>query len=70
MEWIPVVVFNESSREEDIMTCSRCNKKMIYEKFYTEEGSYWAWHCIYCGEVVDPLIYKNRSLSEQKEMEK
>lgn len=48
------------------MICPRCKKKMHYEKFYCIQGSYWAWHCIFCGEIIDPLIARNRMFSEAK----
>lgn len=46
------------------MKCHRCNGSMIYEKFQTEEGDFYAWRCIVCGEVIDEVILKNRYARE------
>ncbi len=42
------------------MKCPRCGGKMILEKYYTSFGSWFGWHCIFCGEIIDPLILANR----------
>ena len=51
---------SESSQEEAIMKCHRCNGSMIYEKFYSEDGDFFGWRCIVCGEIIDQVILKNR----------
>ncbi len=33
---------------------------MIYEKFYDDCDNFFGWKCISCGEIVDPVILKNR----------
>jgi hypothetical protein len=33
---------------------------MVYQKFYGEEGQFYGWRCIFCGEIVDEVISKNR----------
>lgn len=38
---------------------------MNFEEFVNVESeggpwSYEGWHCVYCGEIVDPLILLNR----------
>jgi len=33
---------------------------MIYQKFYAEEGQFYGWRCIFCGEIVDQVISENR----------
>jgi hypothetical protein len=33
---------------------------MVFEKFFGPEESYWGWRCLFCGEIVDPLIVENR----------
>ena len=53
------------------MRCPRCGGMMHYEEFVNtmDEGMAWSfdgWRCVYCGEVVDPLILYNRSLHHQK----
>jgi len=47
------------------MNCPKCQGAMSYEKFIGGErqGFAWiydGWRCVYCGEVVDALILKNR----------
>jgi len=42
------------------MRCSKCGGLMTYEKFYSEEDSFFGWKCIYCGEIVDWVILENR----------
>ena len=43
------------------MKCHRCNGAMAYEKFYGEDGDFFGWRCIVCGEIVDQVILKNRN---------
>lgn len=33
---------------------------MIYEKFYSEEGTFFGWRCVICGEIIDQVILANR----------
>lgn len=47
------------------MQCPRCEGLMTLEEFRNaaSEGMPWSyegWRCLYCGEVVDPLILMNR----------
>jgi len=42
------------------MRCDRCGGIMAYEKFYSEEDSFFGWKCISCGEIIDQLILENR----------
>lgn len=48
------------------MKCHRCRGPMIYEQFLTEEGIFYAWRCITCGEVIDEVILKNRYAREEE----
>jgi hypothetical protein len=34
---------------------------MANEKFYGEDGDFFGWRCIVCGEIVDQVILKNRT---------
>ena len=43
-----------------IMKCHRCNGAMVYEKFYSEDGDFFGWRCVVCGEIIDQVILKNR----------
>jgi hypothetical protein len=33
---------------------------MVYEKFYGPHEHFWGWRCIFCGEIIDPVILENR----------
>lgn len=51
------------------MKCLRCGGLMNFEIFTSaSEGSmpwsYEGWRCVYCGEVVDPLVLLNRMKSK------
>jgi hypothetical protein len=35
---------------------------MVYKKFYGSQEQFWGWNCIYCGEIVDPVILENRDM--------
>ncbi len=42
------------------MKCGKCGGVMTYEKFDSEEDSFFGWKCISCGEIVDAVIWENR----------
>jgi len=42
------------------MECHRCKGFMVQEKFYGPGDPFWAWKCVICGEIIDPLILDNR----------
>jgi hypothetical protein len=49
------------------MQCTRCSGLMVPDYFIdladdSGHTSFQAWRCILCGNVVDPLILKNRAL--------
>jgi len=46
--------------QEAHVRCYRCDGVMIYEKFYGDCEHFFGWKCIYCGEIVDPVILENR----------
>ena len=33
---------------------------MIVEKFYDVNNVFWGWHCVICGEILDPVILLHR----------
>jgi hypothetical protein len=39
--------------------CSRCSGLMVAE-WYQDLSDYTAQRCVQCGEIVDPVILKNR----------
>ncbi len=65
---------NNSGKEKRSMRCQRCNGRMAFEKFYGEHDYYFGWHCLTCGEILDPVILLHRlshdpgiSIPEKKE---
>ena len=67
-----------SRREEPMMatldkkregiSCPRCGGKMITEKFYDVNSVFYGWHCVMCGEILDPIILLHR-LSQNADLE-
>ena len=45
-----------TNKEKDITRCQRCGGKMIFEKFYDVNSVFFGWHCVICGEILDPVI--------------
>lgn len=50
------------------MECPRCRGLMVMEEFCdlrsdVEQNEFLGWHCLLCGEVVDPVIRMNRRRS-------
>lgn len=48
------------------MKCPRCNGLMITERFQDLEDDtghldFQGWRCLFCGEILDPVIVKNRA---------
>jgi len=47
------------------MRCLRCRGLMVKDQFYDmfdDSGflSFYGWRCICCGNVLDPLILRNK----------
>jgi hypothetical protein len=42
------------------MKCLRCGGAMVRDKFYSPTDWFWGLKCVICGEIIDPLILKNR----------
>lgn len=40
--------------------CLRCGGKMLFEKFYDINNIFYGWHCVICGEILDPIILLHR----------
>ena len=48
------------------MNCPRCTGLMVRDDFLdlqdeADQCPFAAWRCLICGEVLDPVILKNRS---------
>ena len=48
------------ARERRRMKCPRCNGAMVYERFQDMLDLFYAWRCLNCGEIVDPVVARNR----------
>lgn len=48
------------NKELDITRCQRCGGKMIFEKFYDVNSVFFGWHCVICGDILDPVILLHR----------
>jgi len=46
--------------KEKKIRCQRCGGKMIFEKFYDVNNIFFGWHCVICGEILDPVILLHR----------
>lgn len=44
------------------MQCPKCCGLMLREKIndFHEGTSFLGWRCVPCGEIIDPVILKNR----------
>ena len=48
------------------MKCLRCEGVMLPERFQdiqdeTGKITFYGWRCVTCGEILDPVIMRNRS---------
>jgi len=55
------------------MNCLICSGIMNFEAFVSSaaEGGPWAyegWRCVYCGDIIDPVILRHRILSRTREL--
>ena len=55
------------------MDCTRCHGTMALERFcdlYDETGQlcFMGWRCLTCGEVLDPVIVRNRRAQQKSVM--
>jgi DNA-directed RNA polymerase subunit RPC12/RpoP len=45
---------------EKSVRCPRCDGAMVFERFQDMLTLFYAWRCVNCGEIVDPVVSKNR----------
>ena len=43
------------------MICSRCGGIMAQQQLYLDGETCLSWTCYRCGEVIDPVIMRNRA---------
>lgn len=48
------------NKRKEGMHCQRCGGRMIFEKFYDVNSVFFGWHCVICGEILDPVILLHR----------
>ncbi|MDH4264412.1 MAG: hypothetical protein OEW45_02125 [Deltaproteobacteria bacterium] len=48
------------NKKKEGMRCQRCGGRMIFEKFYDVNSVFFGWHCVICGEILDPVILLHR----------
>ncbi len=53
------------ARERRRMKCPRCNGAMVYERFQDMLDLFYAWRCLNCGEIVDPVVARNRGTAKK-----
>jgi len=53
------VLKNSVSREVRVDCCHRCGGLMVPEQVH-ELGGFVDWHCVSCGERIDPVILAHR----------
>lgn len=53
------------------MKCPKCKGSMVYETFTNQDNLAWhydGWRCLYCGEVLDPVIIANKKASKNNNL--
>jgi len=59
-EGIPMLPTTVESKNKGALCCQRCGGRMIFEKFYDVSSIFYGWHCVMCGEILDPVILLHR----------
>ena len=55
-------------KKNKAVNCQRCGGRMIFEKFYDVNNIFFGWHCVMCGEILDPVILLHR-LSQDADLQ-
>ncbi len=55
-----MAIRSKSNKVKDGIECQRCKGWMIFEKFYGLNDAFFGWHCVMCGDVIDPVILLHR----------
>lgn len=53
------------------MKCPKCKGVMVYETFTNQDNLAWhydGWRCLYCGDVIDPVIMANKKASKNNNL--
>lgn len=67
--WSRMCIGQHTSGEKGPMRCAECDGLMVADDLVDLRESYhpmWmrAWRCVACGNVIDPLILRNRMIQE------
>jgi len=57
-----------ANKVKNVLSCQRCGGRMIFEKFYDVSNIFFGWHCVICGEILDPVILLHR-LSQNADLQ-
>ena len=57
-----------TEKKNKAVSCQRCGGRMIFEKFYDVNNIFFGWHCVMCGEILDPVILLHR-LSQDADLQ-
>jgi hypothetical protein len=55
-----MAIRNKSNKEKYGIKCQRCKGWMVFEKFYGLNDGFFGWHCVMCGNIIDPVILLHR----------
>ena len=61
-------VEKRNRKKNKAVNCQRCGGRMIFEKFYDVNSIFFGWHCVICGEILDPVILLHR-LSQDADLQ-
>ena len=48
------------NKEKYGIRCQRCKGWMAFEKNYGLNDVFFGWHCVICGDIIDPVILLHR----------
>jgi hypothetical protein len=54
------IMATKNKKKKEVVRCSRCGGRMMFEKFYDVNNVFFGWHCVICGEILDPVILLHR----------
>ena len=61
---------SDNNTFDSTMTCQRCHGLLVRDfcsdiRDGTGENGFWAFRCLQCGELLDPLILEHRNSEPQ-----
>jgi hypothetical protein len=55
-----MAVQEKADKKKKEIRCQRCDGRMAFEKFYGENGTFFGWYCVMCGDILDSVILLHR----------